>query len=240
MSEFTFTPEFDGIMMALFEMPEPNVAFVNSLREQFVTTGAARTGRNINGRRIYSVNPRLAWGIIIGLVFVVIVLLGSSPTVATALKQLLRYIPNVGYIEQSSTLRMLVEPVHIQHQDATVTIEQLVTGDEKTVLVYRHVEPAVDYEQYVPPSEYKTDRPALILPDESRLEVRLGRRLPSDGNGVLYALEFDPVPPDVMELTLSLTRLAGLPPGAGPEDWEIPLKLKPAPEGTGYPVIEVP
>jgi hypothetical protein len=37
-----------------------------------------------------------------------------------------------------------------------------------------------------------------------------------------------------------LTRLAGLPPGAGPEDWEIPLKLNPAPEGTGYPVIEVP
>ena len=43
-----------------------------------------------------------------------------------------------------------------------------------------------------------------------------------------------------MNITLSLTRLAGLPPGAGPEDWEIPLKLKPAPDGTGYPVIEVP
>jgi len=240
MSDFTVTPEFDGMMMALFEMPDPETAFVSSLREQFVTTGAARAGKNINGRRIFSVNPRLAWGVIMGLALVVIVLLGTSPSIATALNRLLRYIPNAGSVEQSTTLRMLAESLKVQREDTVVSVEQLVAGGEKTVVVYRHVEPAVDYEQFVPPSEYKADRPALILPDGSRLEVKFGRRLPSDGNGILYALEFDSVPPDVMDLTLSLTRLAGLPPGAGPEDWEIPLKLKPAPEGTGYPVMEMP
>lgn len=240
MSELPVAPEFDGMMMALFEMPEPEASFASALREQFVTTGAVRASRNITGVRIFPVSPRLAWGAVLGLVLVILVLLGTSPSVATALKRLLRYIPNAGSVEQSTTLRMLAEPVRVQREDAVVTVEQLVAGGERTVVVYRHVEPAVDYEQYVPPSEYKDDRPALILPDGRRLEVLFGRRLPSDGNGILYALEFDPIPPDVMELTLALTRLAGLPPGAGPEDWEIPLKLKPAPEDTGYPVIEVP
>jgi hypothetical protein len=240
MSELPATPEFDGLMMALFEMPEPETSFASALREQFVTTGAARKDRNKIVARFFPVSPRLAWGAVIGLVLAILMLLGTAPSVATALKRLLRYIPNAGSVEQSTTLRMLAEPVQVQREDVTVTVEQLVAGGERTVVVYRHVEPAVDYEQYVPPSEYKDDRPALILPDGSRLEVRLGRRLPSDGNGILYALEFDPIPSDVMELTLSLTRLVGLPPGAGLEDWEIPLKLKPAPEGTGYPVIEVP
>jgi hypothetical protein len=184
--------------------------------------------------------PGLAWGAVLGLMLVVVLLLGTSPSVATALKRLFRYIPNAGSVEQSTILRMLAEPVSEQREDTVVTVEQLVAGGEKTVVVYRHVESEVDYEQYIPPLEYKDDRPALILPNGGRIEVRLGRRLPSDGNGILYALEFAPIPSDVMELTLSLTRLAGLPPGAGPEDWEIPLKLKPAPEGTGYPVKEVP
>ena len=240
MFELPVTPEFDEMMIALFEMPEPETSFASDLREQFVTTGAAMADRNKIGARIIPVSPRLAWGAVLGLILVVLMLLGTAPSVATALKRLLRYIPNAGSVEQSTTLRMLAEPIHVQREDVTVTVEQLVAGGEKTVVVYRHIGPEVDYEQYVPPSEYKDDRPALILPDGSRLEVRFGRRLPSNGNGILYALEFDPIPSDVMELTLALTRLAGLPPGAGPEDWEIPLKLKPAPEGTGYPVIEVP
>ena len=240
MSEISVTPEFDGMMNAVFKMPEPETAFVSSLRAQFVTTGAERIGRNTVRAKVFPMRPRWAWGAVLGLILAVIVLLGTSPIVATAMKRLLTYIPNVGSIEQSTTMRMLTEPVSIQREDATVTVEQLVAGSERTVVVYRHVEPTVDYEEYIPPSEYKDDRPALILPDGSRLEVRLGRHLPSDGNGILYALEFDPVPSDVMELTLSLTRLVGLPPGAGPEDWEISLKLKPAPEGTGYPVIELP
>ena len=240
MSEISVTPEFDGMMKDLFKMPEPETSFVSSLRAQFVITGAVRTGENTVRTKVFPIKSRFAWGVILGLVLVVIVLLGTSPSVATALKRLLRYIPNVGSVEQSTTLRMLAEPVRVQREDAIVSIEQLVAGDERTVVVYRHVEPAVDYEQYIPPSEYKDDRPALILPDGSRLDVRFGRHLPSDGNGILYALEFAPIPSNVMEFTLALTRLAGLPPGAGPEEWEIPLKLKPAPEGTGYPVIEVP
>jgi hypothetical protein len=240
MSELPVTSEFDGMMIAVFEMPEPETSFASALREQFVRTGAVRTGGNIVRAKIFPMRPRLAWGAILGLILVVIVLMGTSPIVATAMKRLLAYIPNVGSVEQSITMRVLKEPVRLQREDATVIVEQLVAGDERTVVVYRHVGPAVDYEHYIPPSEYKADRPELILPDESRLEVRFGRRMPSDGNGILYALEFDPIPSDVMELTLALTRLAGLPPGAGPEDWEIPLKLKPAPDGTGYPVIEVP
>ena len=240
MSEFTVTPEFDEKMMAVFAMPEPETAFVSSLREQFVTTGSARTGRNTVGMRIFPISPRLAWGVILGLVLVIIMLLGTSPSVATALKRLLKYIPNVGSIEKSTTMRMLTDPVRKQREDAIVTVEQVVAGSEKTVVVYRHVEPEVDYAHYAPPSEYKDNPPALILPDGSRLEVHIGHHLPSNGNGILYALEFDPIPSDAMELTLSLTRLVGLPPGAGPEEWEIPLKLKSAPEGSGYPVIEVP
>ena len=85
MSEFTVTPEIDGMMMALFEMPEPDTSFVSSLRDQFVTTGVAKAGRNTVRMRIFPAHPRLAWGVILGLVLVIITLLGTSPSVATAL-----------------------------------------------------------------------------------------------------------------------------------------------------------
>jgi hypothetical protein len=242
MSEFSVRPEFDEMMKAIFDMPGPEETFVSSLREQFVTTGAANAQKSsYTGRKqAYRITPRMAWGLVLGLTLIVVVLASTSPTAATAMKRLLKYIPGIGSIEQSTSLRMLAEPVRVQRENAAVTVEQLVAGSERTVVVYRHIEPAVDYEQYIPPSEYKADRPELILPDGSKLDVRFGRHMPSDGKGILYALEFGPIPSGVTELTLSLTRLAGLPPGAGPEDWAIPLKLKPAPEGTGYPVIELP
>jgi hypothetical protein len=39
--------------------------------------------------------------------------------------------------------------------------------------------------------------------------------------------------------TLELTRLAGVPPGAGPEDWSIPFHVIPAPPGTVLPLVTV-
>ena len=80
---------------------------------------------------------------------------------------------------------MLAESVRTQRENAIVTVEQVVAGSEKTVMVYRHVEPAVDYEHYSPPSEYEDDHPALILLDGSRLEVHIGCHLPSCASRII-------------------------------------------------------
>src|SRR5512133_907439 len=44
---------------------------------------------------------------------VVVAILASVPSVAQAIKQLFGYIPGAGFVEQSTPLRILAEPVEI-------------------------------------------------------------------------------------------------------------------------------
>ncbi len=81
------------------------------------------------------------------------------------------------------------------------------------------------------------DRPALLLPDGSRLEVVTGRRQSADNGSIRYALEFGPLPLNVTTATLQLDRLAGMPPELSPKDWSIPLRFKPGdPSAILFPV----
>lgn len=159
--------------------------------------------------------------------------------VVYAVGRLTGYIPGIGFVETSS-LRVLVEPVSQTREGITVTIEQVVANSERTIIVYNHNATNPELPTYKYPDTVKGDRPALILSDGSRLDVRVGRRMASDGARTQYSLEFPPLPVDVMDVTLELTRLAGMLPGIAPEDWQIPLQLKPAPEGTVLPLIELP
>lgn len=242
-----YLPEFESQMRKAMDVPEPDATKLDALREQFVALGVAslqtdrqpdpaskpsRPEKEPKMKRIPSrISPGLAWGLALLVFAILFALAFSSPTVVNALRRLLGYIPGVGVIDQSQTLSTTIlaleEPVTIQRDGVTLTVEFAIATSDKTTILYSHVEPPMDVTNYQPPETYPEDRPVLRLPDGAVLDVITGRRQPSDGTAILYALDFPPLPEGLTEVTLELTRLANLPPGLGPENWEIPIRFTP-------------
>lgn len=242
-----YPPEFESQVRKAMDVPEPDAEKLDALREHFIALGAAslRTDRGADSgsnpyrpekeskmKRInFRMSPRLAWGLALLVLAILFALAFSSPTVVNALRRLLGYIPGVGVIDQSqtisSTILALEEPVTIQREGVTLTVEFAIATSEKTTILYRHAEPPVDFNNYLPPETYPEDRPVLRLPDGNVLDIIAGRRQPSNGVEILYALDFPPLPEGVTQVTLELTRLSALPPGLAPENWEIPIRFTP-------------
>lgn len=245
MPENTFPTGIEEMVKSISGGPEPDAVFLNSLREQFISKGIAtahkNAGTNIKqtSRRGF-LTLRLAWGIGIILLIVTLAMLASSPTIVNALKRMFGFMPGVGLVEESSTLRVLAAPLSAEKDGVSINITQIAANGEKTIVIYEYPAIQVDYNTFHPPATFKDDHPSLQLPDGTRLDARLGRRIPSSiPNIISYLLEFPPLPSDVNDATLVLTRLAGLLPGAGPEDWSIPFQVSLAPPGTILPVYSV-
>jgi hypothetical protein len=245
MSKNTSPIDIEEMVKNISNVPEPNAVFLNSMREQFILKGTENAQKNMETKMIKQsrrgrLSPRLAWGLGIALLIIILSLLAASPTVVDALKHLFGFIPGAGIVEQSSPVRILAEPFPVERDNISLSIEQVVADSEKTLVVYRYPVIEVDTNTFQPPATFEEDRPALLLPDGTRLDVRAGRRLPTDvPNTILYSLEFPPLPKDVNDATLELKRLAGVSPGAGPEDWSIPLHVILAPPGTVLPLVTV-
>ena len=170
-------------------------------------------------------------------VLIALLILLALSGVVYAIGRSLGYIPGVGVVDQTSPILVVGYPMVIEREGVTLTIEQVVATSEKTTVIYRHVEKSLGAIAANP--ETTEDDPSIKLPDGSQLNVVIGRRQPSDGNGILYALEYPPLPAGVTDITLEIPRLAGLMPGQGPEDWQIPIHLKEGdPSQIAYPVIE--
>ncbi|HET7142967.1 MAG TPA: hypothetical protein VFI68_03005 [Anaerolineales bacterium] len=245
MPKNTFPTEIEQMVQNISDVPEPNAVFLNSLREQFISKGIANAQKNTETKMIKIsrrglLSPRLIWGLGIALLIVALSLLASSPTVVNALKRMFGFMPGVGVVEQTSTLRLLAEPFSVEQDNISLNIVQVAVDSEKTTIIYEYPAIEVDYNTFQPPTTFKDDRPVLLLPDGTRLDVLVGRRISSSIPKIIgYSLEFPPLPNDVNDATLELTRLAGVPPGAGPEDWSIPFHVIPAPEGIVLPLVTI-
>lgn len=261
MPEQKYPPEFEAQVRKAMDVPEPNTDAMDALRAQFIARGTAalesdrqpdstsnpfRPEKESKMKRttIFS-SPRLAWVLTLLILASLLALAFSSPKVVNALRRLFGYIPGVGMVEQSAPLRILEKSFSIENENISLTVEQVVASADKTIVVYHYFAPAFDPSAYQAPMDGNPGNPALILPDGSKVEIRFGRRMSADGlptdkgDPIRYSAEFPPMENAVTEVTLELPYLPALPQGIGPRDWQIPLKLIPAPDGFVIPVFEV-
>jgi len=250
MPEMNIPKEFEQQLRQALNVPEPDSATLNTLRERFIALGTAQLGspnvtkslpvRSVQAKTTRSWFSRsLAWKFALVLLVLVVLFASFSPAVVNALRSLLGYLPGVGTVEQIAEVRILEAPVQVTHGKIPLTVEQAFVTPEKTVVVYQYNVPPLDGMNLEQTEPISPDRPALILPDGSRMEVVLGRRQPAENGIIRYALEFGPLPADVTTVVLHLDRLAGLPPESSPKDWAIPLRFKPgAASEILYPVTE--
>ncbi len=163
--------------------------------------------------------------------------------VAYAISRSLGYIPGIGIVDQSMSIRVLAEPVSQTRDGITITVSDVVLTSSKIVVVY-----TVDN---IPQEKLSRDvaapgcgskpanRTQLKLPDGT-LQDHLGYEAGGWGTGYKSTYTFAPLSADVNDAVLIIPCIEGALPGALPEQWELPLRFIPAPsEMTIVPVIEV-
>ena len=244
MSESVYYPsEFEDLVHSALAATEPDPAFMDSLRSQFLSRARLTKKETRMKPSHVRFSPRLAWGLALLLLLAILLAALSSPDVVKAMRRLLGYIPGVGTVEQSTSLRVLAQPVTQSRAGITLTIEQAVASADQTVIVYRYVEDA-SFVEHSSPQDSITGDPGLRLPDGRLLKIVLGHRLSTDpqdqsGASLRYQMEFGSLPQGVKHVVVILPQLIPLRPGVGPENWEIPIDFRASTESDGLPVLEV-
>ena len=131
---------------------------------------------------------------------------------------------------------MLAEPVKLNQNGISITVEQAVLDAEHTVVSFQ-------VENLIPPEKPGEDGcsqlPSLRLPDGTEME--------GTGSGSGWSLGYNrrltypAIPAGVNDATLAFPCLQQTAMSAFPESWEIPLHFVVAPpDQTVYPVVDLP
>jgi hypothetical protein len=169
----------------------------------------------------------------------VLLALALLSTVAYAIGKATGYIPGVGIVDQSMPLRVLAEPVVVEKDGLTVTVSEVVADTDHTFVAY-----TVD--GILVPREGRPvcgAIPSLQLPNGSMLEVvNLDDGGPQGARvGSVIKLEqsvtYSSIPADVNTVTFTFPCI--LEEGKGPENWQIPFTVSPAPKNYATPAVEI-
>jgi hypothetical protein len=174
------------------------------------------------------------------LIVVGVAILASVPSVVQAVKNLLGFIPGVGFVEQTIPLRILEKPVETNIDGTIITVSQAVTDSDHLRLFYQ-VEniPVVDTAT-AQQSDVCQTLPQLQLTDGTVLEARTisGNFW---GSGYSRQLEFAALPVEENSAILELPCLEGSLSNDGIKDFKIALSFVNAPADMKvYPIVDLP
>ena len=227
------SPRIEQAMGALYSSVTPDPAFVAALERQLLSRGTAVEGRTLaRGLHVRRFWARLAqplsryrWATVaLALLLALAVALGAfgPQRVWAELQRLLGYVPGIGFVDLEDT-RVLIGPVEVTQDGVTLRVEQVVASPNTTRVVIRS--------EGLPPQHQLSPGGAEEADFQARLRLPDGRTLTSGtwtlrlGGGTL---EFPPLPESVYHVTLELPRLPLVPAGAAPEEWTVPVNLRPA------------
>ena len=247
MSDMNPSPDFEEKVRRAVAVPSPNPEFVNRLRNELVRGPVRMKPR-------FVLKP--AWAVAFVVALAILVL--SLPGVAAAVGRLLGYVPNVGLVENTGSLRMLAEPVSVTRDGVTLTITSVFVYADHVELIYevKGIDPsndgggpqnaAEDMKAFCGPmasfdGNYLSDGDAALrLPDGTIIKRMFGNEYPQNVFAMKPVYKTS-IPSDVTGMTLVLKCIPWARLGAVPENWEVPFELVSVPAGTvvGAPVIEV-
>jgi len=228
-----FSKGFVETLLNYCDAPAPEPAFVNGLEQQLLERQATLLRSEHGGRSVmrlwqqFSASfARRRWQYTILALFValaVAVLAIGPQRVLAQVQRWLGYVPGIGFVDLAET-RVLASPAAAASDGITLRVEQVIAGPQRTQVL---ISSSGFSEKDLPWPNEAVEHPDftafLLLPDGSQLEAT--RWELNIGHG---KLEFPALPSGVYQLTLLVPRLPLVPSGALPEDWEIPLTLRPA------------
>lgn len=219
---------FEKEIKQTYRLPEVNPAFIKQLEA------------NLQARQPYpeaSVRPAFrfarGWSFAMATLLVIavtVLAIGPSKVLAQA-QVIFGFVSGVGLVDTSSPFRQLAEPVSETRDGITLTVQSAFLSADGTTITYAMSDLPAEMKraQFGDP---ECNMPAyLALPDGSKLEARgTSGWLETDGFFV-YNIRFnEPFPANENQADLVFPCLVGAAQGRGPQDWQIALAFKAAPE----------
>lgn len=231
------SPEFEDEIRSAFDVQTVSPVFVSSLRTRLMQQSRQKSKQNA---RPFFLRPAWVVSVLVFLLLFITTMIIGPQRVLAAVRDLFGYIPGIGFVENSAGLRLLSEPVKVERQGISVSVEQGAADSQHTVLVYRVEGLSVQAANSQGEGASTGSAVALVLADGSILTQNGGEGT-GWGTGFQWRLVFPPLPAGVNQATLMFARLETMPSGAAPENWQIPLHFKPAPPDMKImPVYELP
>ena len=196
-----------------------------------------RIAADLDKRRNF-VNTLRARPVLVVMLVLLAVLLMTG--VVYAIGRMTGYIPGVGLIDLSAPVRVLAGPAAVTRDGITLTVEQVVVNSEKTVVLYK-VEGLTEANLDADPQTQKCSKEAVLrLPAEELQPIQ--ETATGDYRGLNYEerISYSAIPSSINEFNFVLPCIFYTAPGKAPENWDISLRLIPAPpDMTALPVIEI-
>jgi hypothetical protein len=171
------------------------------------------------------------------ILLVLLIGLVSVPSVRAAIQRWIGYAPGIGLISEGQ-VRVLAEPVSVTREGITLTVEEVWAASDRTLI-------QVSIEGW-PWRKLVDDSPANGCLDPAFLRLpnrELTHTQPQSSVGWATGYElkslYPAIPPTENEITFVMPCLILAMPGEAPENWELSLRLVPAPADAVFPVIEI-
>ena len=140
--------------------------------------------------------PRMRWIPVTITAALVITLMVISPQqVWASLRGLFDFLPGIGLVQDDETTLYLQEPVSLEQDGVILTIDQIVSDANQTVVSYQIDNLPAEYRY----CSYSVNR--LLLPDGKNL-LPTGGGLNNEGGVVKARIQFFPLPEGVTQATL--------------------------------------
>jgi hypothetical protein len=227
-----FSKRFIDNLLSFCQSSEPEPAFVSELERKLVERQAVLLPSIQNTSSVRRLWKRFSnslsvrrwqYAALLLLVSLIVAIVAIGPQrVVAQVERWLGYVPGIGFVDLDQA-RILAAPVSIEREGITLKIEQVVARPDRTIVVFSSQ--GLPPETNGPLSSAADVLPKAILrlPDGSVLE--LTRQELNYGRG---KMEFPALPASVYKISFEFDRLPLVPPGAAPEDWQVPLVLLPA------------
>lgn len=202
--------------------PAPRPEFSEELWQRIVTHPRPKPSPSRGLTHLFA-RPVWAAAVILLVVMLGIAVVGPQKVVA-AFRSLLGYVPGIGFVQNTHTIRMVEVPVRVERDGVVVTVESGLVDAQGVHLNLKVVGLPTSKLLADPLSHENKGQPYLQLPSGQHIPLISG--LSSRGKETNAKYLFGVVPPDVDQVVLVLPNLPGLEKGEAIEDWQIPLQLR--------------
>jgi hypothetical protein len=183
---------FEDKMRDAASVPGPDPRFLENLRAR-IAAQPVRAPSFGQKMKLFWMRPALAGALFALFVVTISMVIIGPQRVLAAFQGLLGYIPGIGFVDETSALRVLAEPVHVERDGITLDVEQGAVDAQHTVLVYQvnglSIAAANSQGEAAPTGSLAQ----LRLPDGSLLEQN-GAEGPGWGTGYQIRLVFPATP----------------------------------------------
>lgn len=190
-----------------------------------------QTARKVNQPLRRSLHfSRPAWGLTFAALALAVTCAAYGPqNVLAAVKNLIGYIPGIGFVQQDESTLYLSKPVSVTQKGVTLTVEQAV-ADANGIVISYHMDGL---------PEPKPGETYTCVYSDNRLRLPDGKDLLPIGGGLMGAearIEFAPLPSGVKQVALVTRGESDCP---APIDWTIDIPLGTAAPQPSLPVLDV-